>query len=191
VIGAWGALALAYAIASRLAYVVGVGVALVRQDRSQAFTRRVGVEAGYRRFRRMASVLMNNDAVGLILLSVVTRDTLHLPVGRIVLLAAGGALVVLGGGTKIWAARTLGSEAYHWHNFFAPDDRVPEPSGPYRFLKDPMYTVGYLQAYGLAIGCASWPGLIASAFAQAGIITFHQLVEKPHFSRLVTASNRR
>ena len=56
----WGWLALGYAVASRLAYVLYVGIALRRQERS-----RDGGEESYQRFRRVASRLMTNDAVAL------------------------------------------------------------------------------------------------------------------------------
>ncbi|MGH2668454.1 MAG: methyltransferase, partial [bacterium] len=56
---------------------------------------------------------------------------------------------------------------------------------PYRFLKNPMYTVGYLQTYGLALLTGSMPGLVAALFAQAAILLFYLLVEKPHFDKLL------
>lgn len=187
----WAGLALGYHVASRLAYVVGVGVALTQQQRHRVFTRRNGPEAGFRRFRRVAATLMNNDAVSFVLLCVVTRQTLHLPVPGTVVVAGGVLLIVIGAITKIWAARCLGSKAYYWHNFFAVDDPVvPELSGPYRFLKDPMYTVGYLHAYGVALLCGSLPGLLAAGFDQAAILAFHLLVEKPHFELRTKAAPR-
>ena len=120
--------------------------------------------------RRRAAIVMNNDGVAFILLCVVTRNTLVLPISHTLLLSAGAALAVLGVGTKLWAARTLGSEAYYWHNFFDPAGaRGPVASGPYRFVSNPMYGIGYLQTYGLALMLQSLPGLIASAFAQAAM----------------------
>jgi protein-S-isoprenylcysteine O-methyltransferase Ste14 len=179
----WGGLAFVYHIASRLAYVVGVGVALSRQDREQIFTRRDGVEAGFRRFRRMAATVMNNDGVSFVLLCFVTRQTIHL--APAVLLTGGGALILLGVSTKLWAAARLGSAAYYWHNFFAPGELVaPDPPGPYRYFKNPMYTVGNLHMYGAALVLGSLPGLVAAAFDQAAIMTFYRLVEKPHFDAL-------
>ena len=179
----WGGLALSYHIASRLAYVVGVGVALSRQDREQVFTRRDGVEAGFRRFRRMASTVMNNDGVSFVILCVVTRQTIHLP--AMILLPTGALLVLLGVSTKLWAAARLGSAAYYWHNFFAPGELVvPDPPGPYRYFKNPMYTVGNLHMYGVALVLGSLPGLIAAAFDQAAIMAFYRWVEKPHFDAL-------
>src|SRR2546427_7137887 len=36
--------------------------------------------------------------------------------------------------------------------------RSPSTAGPYRYMRNPMYTVGYLQTYGFALVTRSWPG---------------------------------
>jgi protein-S-isoprenylcysteine O-methyltransferase Ste14 len=180
------ALALGYQVASRLAYVVGVGVALTLQDRRQLFTRRDGVEAGFRRFRRLAAIVMNNDVVSLIVLCVVTRHTLLAAPSPAFWSVTGAVFIVVGLWVKVAAARRLGAPSYYWYNFFAPDHAGPPcPAGPYRYLKNPMYTVGYLPAYGVALLCGSWLGLLAATFDQIAILTFYYLVEKPHFEQLV------
>ena len=174
-----------YAILSRLAYVLYVGVTLWREDHAGVATRRFGPAEAFRRFKRTASIVMNHDAFALVVLCVATRGTWILPLSPAASLAIGATLTFIGLGTKLWAARTLGGNAYYWHNFFDPDEAVgPVATGPYRFISSPMYTVGYLQTYGFALIMRSWPGLIASAFAQAAILTFHLLIEKPHFERL-------
>jgi len=176
---------IAYAALSRLAYVLFVGSALRREEREQHYTKAFGVEEGYRRFRRGASIIMNHDAVAFFVCCVLTRDTLRLPVARPVTIAVGLVLAIVGFGTKLWAARTLGSDAYYWRNFFAPEEsRGPEARGPYRYFNNPMYTVGYLQTYGIALIFASWPGLVVSVFLQASIFAFYLIIEKPHFERL-------
>jgi hypothetical protein len=120
-----GVVAMAYMLLSRLAYVVGVGTALLRQDRNQLFTRGRGVDEGFRRFKRGASWVMNNDAVALVLLSVITRDTLHAGVSRGILVAVGLFCIAAGGWVKIWARDTLGAGAYYWYNFFDPAPMKP------------------------------------------------------------------
>src|SRR3981189_2985466 len=130
-------IALAYHLASRLAYVMYGGLTLHRQDRTAYLTKRYGAEAAFRRFRRVAAVVMANDAVSLAVLCLVSWNTLYLGVPRGLPIAGGAA-------TKIGAAATLG-DGYYWHNFFRPADRIaPKVAGPYRWLKNPMYTVGYL-----------------------------------------------
>jgi protein-S-isoprenylcysteine O-methyltransferase Ste14 len=178
-------LAVVYCIVSRLMYVLFAGIALRRQERTAAYTRVWGVEGGFRRFRRTVSVLMLNDVFAFGLLCVVTRDTLEVGVQRPVLIALGAALVVVGIWVKVWAANTLGGDAYYWYNFFAPP-KTPYVvlAGPYRFLSNPMYTVGYLQAYGWALITGSMAGLWAAAFLHLTILVFYFLVEKPHFQRL-------
>ena len=180
----WGMIALGYHLASRLAYVVGVGVSITLQKRHQHFTRGVGIEEGYRRFRRRAAFVMNNDAVSFIVLCLLTRDTLETALSRTALVEIGLACIAVGAGTKLWAARTLGSGGYHWQDVFDPGaGAAGPPRGPYRLLRNPMYTVGYLHAYGFALLTGSWLGLLAAGFDQLAILAFHQLVEKPHFLR--------
>ena len=173
-----------YHIASRLAYVLYVGLALRAQERREAFTARWGVEGGFRRFRRMAALVMYNDAASFVVLCLVSADTLAArPSGWMA--GAGIVLIVVGGGTKLWAALTLGGRAYYWYNFFAVPTSPPPPAGgPYRLLRNPMYTVGYLPSYGLALAVASLPGLVASAFDHAAILAFYYVVEQPHFAEL-------
>ena len=189
--GLWAGLAFGYHIASRLAYVAGIGIALTQQQRHQVFTRRDGVEGGFRRFRRFAAILMSNDALSFVLLSAATRDTIGPGAPVLALAMAGLLLIVVGVSIRLWAAKQLGDAAYYWYNFFTAVDSVePERRGPYRFFKDPMYTLGYFHTYGIALFCASWPGLIAAVFDQAAILIFHRVVERPHFELLTKAAPR-
>jgi protein-S-isoprenylcysteine O-methyltransferase Ste14 len=178
-----------YAILSRMTYVLFVGGVLRREERGGLYTRRFGRAEGFRRFRRTAALIMNHDAFAFVVLCVATRNTWQPPFSAAVSIVVGGILVIIGLATKLWAARTLGSDAYYWHNFFDPDVAIgPVSTGPYRFMSSPMYTIGYLPTYGLALILRSLPGLIAAAFLQAAILTFYLLIEKPHFRRLHRSS---
>lgn len=180
-------IALVYHLASRLAYVLYIGVALARQERSAAFTRRHGADEGYRRFRRVAATLMHNDAASFVWLCIATRHTLPLDVAQVGMVVAGSLLVVVGLAVKFWAAASLAPGAYYWRDFFLPPERTAPAGGPYPFLKNPMYTVGYLPAYGCALITASLPALIAAALDQAAILAFYRWVEKPHVERMLTS----
>jgi len=179
----------AYAVLSRMAYVLFVGWALRRQEKDGLYTERFGRVEGFRRFRRTAVLIMNHDAFAFVVVCVATPNTWHLALPPVATVPVGAILVIIGVGTKLWAARTLGSDAYYWHNFFDSEAAIgPVSSGPYRFVSSPMYTIGYLQTYGLALMLHSLPGLIAAIFSQAAILTFHFLVENPHFQRLHRSS---
>ena len=178
-------LAVAYTVLARLAYVVFVGIALRRQEREQWYTRRWGLEEGFGRFRRAATLIMANDVVAFCVACLATRDTLMVDVSRAAMVAAGALLIVIGVGVKVWATNALGVKAFYWYNFFSPPDGPqPPPGGPYRFLANPMYTLGYVQTYGFALLTASLPGLYCSLFSQLAIIVFYRIVERPHLERL-------
>ena len=180
---------LTYAILSRMAYVLFVGIVLRREERTESYTQRFGRAEAFGRFRRIASFIMYNDAFAFVLLCVITRHTWPLPLAPAVTFVIGAVLSFVGLATKIWAAWTLGGNAYYWHNFFNPDEAIgPVSWGPYRFISNPMYTVGYLQTYGLALILRSLPGLIIAGFLQVSILIFYFLIEKPHFRRLHRSS---
>ncbi len=187
----WGLLALAYHLASRLAYVLYIGLALGRQERTGYLTLRHGAEGGFRRFRRLGATLMYNDAASFVLLCVATWGTLGSTLPRGAVLAVGTLLVIIGTSVKLWAAATLGGGPYYWRDFFVPSEwEGPCTAGPYRYLKNPMYTVGYLQTYGFALVTGSWPGLAAAVFDHAAILAFYRLVEKPHFEKYASGGRR-
>lgn len=172
-----------YSVVSRLAYVLYIGLALRRAD-AEAVSKRAAGPAAYARFRRRAALLMYHDGIAFVAVCVLTRGTLDLPL-PLVWRLAGAALVALGVGVKLWATAALGADGYYWRDFFEPETRAaPKIAGPYRWLKNPMYTVGYVQTYGLALLVASLPGLVAAVFSQGMIVAFYRLVERPHYQRL-------
>lgn len=128
---------------------------------------------------------MYNDGLSFALVCVVTRGTLPVTLDPWIRGAMGAALIAIGVGMKTWAARTVSEGTYYWRNFFDPAETPPLKSlGPYRYLRNPMYTVGNVHMYGIALVTGSWYGFLAAAFDQAAIMIFHVLVEKPHFERL-------
>lgn len=176
-----------FLVASTLAYVGFVGAALWAEDRSSWFTRRWGPEGGFRRFREPTAIIMNNYGVSLVILAVVTRGTMPTLVGDWLHWAVGGALIAIGYGIKTWARRTIG-EGYYWVDFFVPPDHVEHSTeGPYRWFSNPMYTVGYAHAYGLAIALASWHALAAAFFMQGSILAFWWLIERAHYKEVYSS----
>jgi phosphatidylethanolamine N-methyltransferase len=129
---------------------------------------------------------MNHDAVSFVLLCVLTYNTFPAGVSRVLLGTVGGALVIVGLGMKLWARAAVGPERYYWRDFLGtPAASSPSPvGGPYRFFRNPMYTVGNLHLAGLALVAASLPALGAALFSHTAILVFNQVVERPHVRRL-------
>jgi len=183
---------LTYFAGARLAYAATIAIWLRTQSRRLGLESREQAERRHQSFHRWALRLQNLDGIAFGSLCLATMSTLPwegwIWPARIV----GAALVVVGMGTKGWAVRCLGAGSYTWHDFFVPKDRFdPCCSGPYRWFGDPMYTIGYLQSYGIALGLGSWQGLVASFFAQSLILLVNEFVEKPHFRRLCAIAERR
>jgi len=177
-------LAVAWFVASRLAYVGFVGLSLRAESRDGALSRRENPEAAWRRFSARASRVMFGDVVAFGALCIVTRATLP-PLGPAWLApVVGGLLVALGVGIKVWATKHLDEGSFYWRDFFVPPEhRNRSVSGPYRWLSNPMYTVGYAHAYGFAVLLGSGAGLAGAAFAQLAIVSLAVLVEHPHVRR--------
>ncbi|MEQ8764480.1 MAG: phosphatidylethanolamine N-methyltransferase family protein [Planctomycetota bacterium] len=109
---------------------------------------------------------------------------------------AGIALMVLGFGVKIWSTWLVGLDVYYYRDMFlrrhqpkseAFDSLVKH--GPYRWLANPMYGVGNISAYGLAILHRSWPGLVIAATAQSLIYLFYYGFEKPFVDHFYESSD--
>lgn len=186
------AAALAYFAAARLAYAGTIAFWLRTQSRRLGLESRQQAERRHQSFHRWALRLQNLDGVAFVSLCVATMSTLPWEGWMWAARLLGAALIVVGMGTKAWAVRCLGAGSYTWRDFFVPKDRFdPCRSGPYRWFGDPMYTIGYLQSYGIALALGSWQGFVASLFAQSLILLFNEFVEKPHFSRLGAIAERR
>ena len=176
---------LAYFVGARLAYAATIAICLRTQSRRLGLEARQQAERRHQSFHRWAVRLQNLDGIAFGCLCVATMGTLPWDGWIWPARILGATLVVVGMGTKAWAVRSLGVESYTWHDFFVPRERFELcRSGPYRWFSDPMYTIGYLQAYGIALTLGSWQGLVASLFAQFSILLVNELVEKPHFRRL-------
>ncbi len=177
--------AFAFFLASRTAYVSFTGLALRAQDESGWWTRRWGAVEGFCRFRQVTALFMFNDAASIGLVCWTSRGSLRAELPDGALAALGAVLVVLGFGVKGWAVATLGRGSYYWKSFFIPPSKARYVvSGPYRWFANPMYTVGYVQAYGVALCLRSWPGLIAAGVAHSLILLLNHWAEKPHTERM-------
>jgi protein-S-isoprenylcysteine O-methyltransferase Ste14 len=181
----WGsvALAIAWFAVSRIAYIGFAAVSLKRAPRPEDAMPLDAREAAWRRFRDRASWLMDNDAVALCTLIVKTWGTFDVGMQWWVAIVAGVGLCIVGISVKLWAGAHLPEGSYHWRDFFVHEEKTFSASGPYKLFANPMYTLGYAHAYGVALAWLSFPGLLAAAFAQATILALNAFVEQPHFRR--------
>ena len=175
--------AIAWFLLSRVTYIAYAAFTLRRAPQPEDEIPREVREAAWRKFSHRVSWLMDNDAISIGALVIVTRGSFDVGMPWPVAIASGVGLCVIGIAVKTWAGAHLPKGSYHWRDFFVPEDVQFSGSGPYRLFANPMYTLGYAHAYGFALAWLSFHGILAAAFAQATILTLNALVEQPHFKR--------
>jgi phosphatidylethanolamine N-methyltransferase len=138
-------------------------------------------------FRQLTDVVLNMD--------VVTFGVLGLKLAQWPALAAIGTdeLLVCGAGALLfaiamWGKRgaydVIGAFAWYWGDFFfLCDQDLNFSNGVYAYFPHPMYTVGYLWMYGIALMAQSMPVLYATLFAHALQFLFLVLIENPHIDK--------
>jgi protein-S-isoprenylcysteine O-methyltransferase Ste14 len=99
-------------------------------------------------------------------------------------------LFIVGMGTKIWSAYVVGIPIYYWKDMFL-GRKIGNfvVSGPYKYFNNPMYGVGQLQVYAIALYYDSLYGLIFAAINQATVFLFYVTVEKPFINRVYRVQN--
>ncbi len=96
------------------------------------------------------------------------------------LVALGVLLVPAGVGVSVCAVRAAGLEALHYRDLFVGSRSTQlAKAGPYARWANPMYSVGPLAGYGLALIALSPVALLAAGVSQALLLAFNELVERP------------
>jgi protein-S-isoprenylcysteine O-methyltransferase Ste14 len=99
-----------------------------------------------------------NLMAGIAVLAISFRVEIRIPASAQVAKQAGVVVVALGMGLVIWSA-------FHLRGAFlgevAPTREDLVRSGPYRFIRHPVYLGMTVALAGVAVSLRSWPGLIA------------------------------
>jgi hypothetical protein len=93
-------------------------------------------------------------------------------------------LFALGLVIKIWSAYVVGIPIYYWMDMFL-GKKVSDfvVAGPYKYFSNPMYGIGQVQVYAIAIYYNSVYGLIFGAINQLLVFLFYFIAEKPFIYR--------
>jgi protein-S-isoprenylcysteine O-methyltransferase Ste14 len=163
-----------------LVFYYGGNAAILRSDIPARAIARLGERRAFRAYETLAGLMFLNQGLG-----VGCMSALHLPgweraVPAPVVLVAGVALFTVGLVVKLWATLTVGVDVYFFRDMFLGRPLAPAcDGGPYRFLHNPMYSLGQLQGYGYALLYGSVPGLVAAAAGHLLIYGFYLVAERP------------
>jgi len=155
-----------------------------------AAIRRLGVEVAFKRYEVLVGTMFVSQGLGVTAMCALIDEPILL-IPHAVALPLGAALLTIGFGTKTWAIHLVGLDTYYFKDLFTGELHGSLVTrGPYRWLANPMYGVGQLHAYGLALMSNSMSGLVAAAFCQLSIYGFYFAVERPFLARLLPAPGR-
>lgn len=93
---------------------------------------------------------------------------------------------------KIWAAKVVSINIYYWKDMFL-GKKISKfvITGPYKYFSNPMYGIGQIPAYAVAIFYGSLYGLIIALVNQILIFSFYHLVEKKFIKRVYQKTSQK
>lgn len=140
-----------------------------------------GEEKAFTTFETLLILAFFHNGIALTHISRQTANTLDMHQQLIPIATLLAALLVFSGAVvKIWSAVVVGLPVYYWKDMFlgrAVGNFVVK--GPYRYLNNPMYGIGQLQVYGIALYYYSVYGIFFAAINQLLVFCFYYYVERP------------
>ncbi len=91
---------------------------------------------------------------------------------------------IVGFGIKFWATWVVGIDTYYYKDlFYEKSHEEWTEAGPYKWVKNPMYGLGYLHSYCLGIMFGSIFGLVYALICHISIFIFYFLAELPFIKK--------
>lgn len=177
--------AIAYFAFSTLVYIGFIFLVLPQHGLRLKLIERFGEEKAYLYYEGFLAFAFFHNGVGLSYISQSSIGTGFFDnTSQVVIMLLVGVLFTVGMVVKIWSAFVVGIPVYYWKDMFLGRS-VSEfvVTGPYKYLSNPMYGVGQIQVYAIAIYYNSIYGLIFGAINQALVFFFYFAVERPFIYR--------
>jgi len=163
-----------------LVFYYGGNAVILRSDIPNRAIARLGEERAFRAYETVAGLMFLNQGLGVGCMAALHVPRFEQAVPAPLVLAAGVVLFGVGLVVKLSATLAVGVDAYYFRDMFLGRPLAPACyGGPYRFLRNPMYSVGQLQGYGYALLYGSLPGLAAAAAGHLLIYAFYVVAERP------------
>ena len=178
-------LAYVYFCSSTLLYIGFIYATLSKQGLRHSFVAKWGEQGGYLRYEAILAFLFFHNGTSIGYLSMTTVSPGHSLNPTMVWYWVVASLFIVGSVIKLWSARVVGVDIYYWKDMFL-GRKISEfaASGPYKYLSNPMYGLGQLPAYAVALWYGSSTGLLAAFINQVLVFSFYFLVEKKFIARV-------
>jgi len=179
-------LGIIYFAISEVLYLGFIFLVLSKNGFRHWFIKKWGNEQdGYLAFEAVLGFAFFHNAAGITYIASSNPGHLFDFMSKDLLLGIVIALSLIGFVIKVWSAKVVSIDIYYWKDMFL-GKKVCEfvVTGPYKFLSNPMYGIGQLQAYAFAIYYESTIGLLAAFINQLLIFTFYFTQEKKFIKRV-------
>lgn len=174
-----------YYLISETLYIGFLTLVLREDGYRHWFIKREGEKKGYLFYEGVLGFLFFNNAVSIGYLASSTSGNLFHFINKELLFVIVSILFVTGFIVKVWAAKVVSIDIYYCKDMFL-GRRISKfvVTGPYKYFNNPMYGIGQLQAYAVAIFYGSAYGLITAILNQCLIFSFYYMVEKKFIKRV-------
>ena len=171
-----------YFLLFEVAYMWTVCSILSKNGYSTIMISKYGEDKAYRTYVTILGFLFFHNAFSLGYVASSTPKTLGFYSPYLIYFIA--PLFATGTIIKIWSAYVVKIDVYYWKDMFL-NRKICEfvESGPYKILSNPMYGVGQLQGYAIALYYESLWGLLAAFINQFMVFAFYYFVEKKFIYR--------
>lgn len=177
-------LSVSYFLISEVLYLSFLSIVLSKNGLRHWFVKKWGNE-GYLIYEAILGFLFFHNAISIGYIASSSSETLFHFIHKDFLSVFVLIIFISGFTIKIFAAKAVTIEIYYLKDMFL-GKKISEfvVSGPYKYFSNPMYGIGQLQAYAIAIWYGSIYGLIAAFLNQILIFSFYYLVEKKFIKRV-------
>lgn len=178
-------IAISYFLISLFIYIGFITLVLRKNGYRKWFIKKWGDKKGYLIYEGILGFIFFNTASSMVYIASSTSGNLFNFINPTILFLIVAILFVTGFVVKLWAAKIVSMDIYYWKDMFLGRKICKfVVTGPYKYLKNPMYGVGQLQAYAIAIFYGSIYGLIAAMLYQSLVFTFYYKIEMEFIKRI-------
>lgn len=179
-------LAICYFILIETVYISFITLVLSENGFRHWFIKMAGNEhEGYLVFEAILGLIFFHNASSIGYITSSTPGNLLGFLPKSFIFAISAILQIFGFSMKIWAAKAVSIDIYYWKDMFL-GKKITDfaETGPYKYFNNPMYGVGQLTGYALAIYYGSRYGLTAVILNQILLFSFFYAVETKFIKRV-------